>query len=810
MPAHTSSKLTPLAKALKIRNAFRSSITLTGLGLTLSMGMAAQVQAQEWNLNIPAQPLDQALQAFSEQVNIQVLYNPSDVQQLRSTALNGRYDLQQSLHTLFQGTGVHYQLSGNTLTLQPATSGDALELSSVTISGKAPGSITEGTHSYTTGSSSSSTRLNLSPIETPQSISVITRQIIEDRKLEDVTQVMEATTGVTVKHRSYGADGPYIYARGARVNNYMIDGVPTGSRLSNFFQDTAMYDRIEVVRGATGLMNGIGNPSATVNMIRKKPTFTPQASVSLEAGSWDRYGSTLDVSGPLTEDERVRGRLVASAKTQHSWIDGYEQENFVLYGVSEFDLSDSTLLTAGFSHQAPKTNNPLFAGTLLVYNNGQKTGFGRSDSKTIDWTHYDHKIDNAFVSLEHTFDTGWSAKAELGYSVYNYDGQLASVLGNVNPQTGAGAYVQPVAPWIARQEQKSLDAYVTGPFSFLGREHELIAGITLGDTDESSPNYGSTLVPGSRYNGAIANLFTWDGSAPNPEYVTKYGKSKGNETQKAAYLSSRLNLTDSTKLILGTRVTDWEAKTKSFTYAGSSSQTKRQETGIFVPYAGLIQNLNDNWAVYTSYTKIFQPQGSWVKDENNSSLAPEEGTSYEIGIKATTDDGRLNSNLTIFKTEHDNLAVSTVGNFYAAYNGTKSEGVDFEVSGEIAENWNFVSGYAYTVSTDRNDQRFNTFIPRHSFKSFTTYRLPGALDKMTIGAGLNWQSKTGDNLSIYTQKSYTLINLMGKYEFTDNLTGSLNVNNLLDKKYVAGSSGGAQYGYFGEPRNIVTSLKYNF
>ncbi|WP_312255630.1 TonB-dependent siderophore receptor [Stutzerimonas nitrititolerans] len=220
----------------------------------------------------------------------------------------------------------------------------------MTISGKAPGSITEGTGSYTTGSTSSSTRLNLTPRETPQSITVITRQRMEDQKLENLPDALDATTGVIVKLFSMGADAPQMWARGSSITNFQIDGVPTTSSLANYLQSTIAYDRIEVVRGATGMMNGVGSPSATINMIRKRPTFDPQTSISVEAGSWDRYGTGIDVSGPLTESGNVRGRLAADYKTQHAWTDNYEQENTALYGIGEIDLTDNTLLSVGFNH----------------------------------------------------------------------------------------------------------------------------------------------------------------------------------------------------------------------------------------------------------------------------------------------------------------------------------------------------------------------------------------------------------------------------------------------------------------------------
>lgn len=799
MPAHTSSKLTPLAKALLMRNAFRSRLPVTGLGLMLSMGMAAQVQAQEWSLNIPAQPLDKALQAFAEQVNVQVLYNPSDVQSLRSTALNGRYDLDRSISTLLQGTGVHYQLTGNTLTLLPPASGTAMELSSVTISGKAPGSITEGTGSYTTGSTSSSTRLNLTPQETPQSVTVITRQRIEDQKLDDLTDALDATTGISVKPLVYGGDAPQIFSRGSTINNFQIDGVPTASSMANYIQATSMYDRIEVVRGATGIMSGLGKPSATINLVRKRPTFEPQASITAEAGNWQRYGTGFDVSGPLTESGNVRGRLVADYKHQQGWTENYEQERISLYGISEFDLNEDTLLTAGFSHLTKDTNSQAAIFPML-YSNGQKIDISPSDNATPRWAYYDHELSSAFVSIEHKFSTGWSLKSEFSHSRYNYESIYATITGSINQATGAGARL--LTPyWVNTTEQNNLDTYVTGPFTLLGREHEFIGGITLtqihayGDNNTMSP--GTVLVP---------NIFTWVDDTPKPDYV-KTGESDRHEHQYSAYANSRFHLTDSTSLLIGGRVTDWKNNNDSLTLStGNTSKSRSRETGVFTPYAGIVQALNETWSLYGSYTKIFQPQDPLVS-QYVTSPAPEEGTSIEAGVKALFNDGRLNSSLSIFQTKQDNLAVwNNAINGYQLFNNTTTEGFELELAGQLAENWNFSSGYVYSVTRNDEDERIMTRAPRHNLKAFTTYRLPDALNKFTIGGGFNWESKTGDNLKTIEQGSYALVNLMSRYDINQHISISFNVNNLFDKEY---SFAGAR-GTFGPPRNFMTTLKYTY
>ncbi|MDG9926964.1 MULTISPECIES: TonB-dependent siderophore receptor [unclassified Pseudomonas] len=774
-----------------------------GLGL-LPATVAQAEQRQPLSYDIPAGPLTSQLNRFAAQSGIYLAGDGSLTAGKTSQALRGEYTVADGLNALLAGTGLAaVQGEDGSWSLYPmAEQSGALELSGLSISGKAPGSITEGTGSYGTGSTSSSTRLNLAPRETPQSITVVTRQRIEDQKLDNLPDALDATTGVIVKPFSMGADAPQVWARGSTINNFQIDGVPTSSSLANYLQSTIAYDRIEVVRGATGMMNGVGSPSATINMIRKRPTFDPQASVSVEAGTWDRYGTGIDISGSLTESGNVRGRLAADYKTQHAWTDNYEQENTALYGIGEIDLTENTLLSLGFNHIKRYTDSAtrLFP---IVDINGRRISTDPSDNDSPDWSYYDHTLSSAFASVEHRFDGGWSLKSELTYSKYHYDAFVSAFMGNVDLSTGTGGRVQS-SHWGGTADQHSLDTYITGPFSLLGREHELITGVTLATLEATNPSYTQTTP--THY---IPNFWDWSKTSPVPAF-RRTGETELHEYQYSAYLSSRFSLTDDTRLILGSRVTDWKQNRDTHnTVTDAKEKTRSRESGVFVPYVGVTHDLDDTWTLYASYTKIFNPQPYYIRDINDQALPPEEGTSYEAGIKAGFNEGRLNASLALFKTEQDSLAVwDGATRSYSLENGTDTEGVELEFNGELAEGWNLSSGYVYSVTRNAEDQRIVTRAPRHSLKTFTTYRLPGALDKLTVGGGFNWESKTGDNLKVYTQESYALFSLMGRYDINQNLSITANVNNLFNKEYYVATNG--YWGVHGAPRNVMTSLKYSF
>ena len=307
---------------------------------------------------------------------------------------------------------------------------------------------TEGTGSYATNApSATSTRLPLEWQETPQSLTVITRQRLDDRKLDTVSGAVETAVGVTAFRQSMGSDlNAGLMSRGFSIANYEVDGIPSSSQL-RVGESTVLYDRVEIVRGATGLMSGLGSPGATVNLMRKRPTVETQRSISIDAGSWNRRGATADLSGAFNESGSLRGRLVVDARNSDSWVDRLRSKTATAYGILEADLTDATLATVGFSYQQDRNTAPQRTGFPLFNSDGSRLVLPRSFNSSPDWTYYDENFKNAFVSLEHRLDNGWRGKLEYNYRQFRYDGIVSYLDGSFDPITGLGGVVQP-AHWI--------------------------------------------------------------------------------------------------------------------------------------------------------------------------------------------------------------------------------------------------------------------------------------------------------------------------------------------------------------------------
>ena len=794
---------------------FLACLSLAGIHSSDAFAQEAVTKSAVKRYDIPAGSLDQVLNQFSVSAGILLSMDASLTAGKSSQGLSGSYDVQDAFSRLLANTGLESVVRGNNqYVLRLAAGKPQIDsaLPVVTVEGSAD-AVTEGSGSYLAkGPSAAATRLNLTTRETPQSISVITRQQMDDQRLSSVLDVLQNTVGVTNFSQGLGTDLQQLYARGFSISNYLIDGVPTVSNTNAVRQDTAMFDRVEVVRGATGLMKGLGDPGAAINLVRKRPTAEPQSIIEVEAGSWSRYGAMLDLSRPLNESGSVRGRLVADFKDQQSWVDRFKSKTALVYGIAEFDVGRDTMLTAGFNYQKNDNDAPMRTGAPIYYSDGTRINLPRSYNNAPDWTFYNTEQASVFAALDHRFDNGWRAKMEVNQTRTKLDAlsYYHSGSGDIDPVTGLGSAITP-SRWQDEIRTNSLDVYLSGPFSLLGRKHELVAGIGLSESNADTPSYG---VGGwlwswaSSYDGTLGDVRTWNGSGlPVPEFISN-GNSQTKETTASAYLTARFNLADSTNLIVGTRVVDWKRTVDSVSN-GVQSRTEQKENGVIVPYAGLVYAFNDNWSVYGSYSKIFNPQSASVRDINNKPLDPQEGSGYEVGVKAGFLDNRLNASFALFKIQQDKVAeLNLLTNAYEMREGINTEGAELEVSGELADGWNVVGGYTYTLSHDKDNKRVMQRIPLNTVKAFTTYRMRGALEKLTIGGGVTWQTRSGWEGGEYPfQQAYGVVRAMARYDVNKHMTLSLNINNLFDKRYYSAL---LDNGIYGEPRNFMLSMKYKF
>lgn len=663
--------------------------------------------------------------------------------------------------------------------------------------------------SYTVPATRAGTKLNLTQRDIPQSVSVVTEERIKDQNMRDVKDILDNVTGVSATQ--YDSERFDYFSRGFYINNYTYDDIPsTQYGAWNFGEtdgDAAIYQRVDIVRGSTGLMTGTGNPGAAINFVRKKAdskTFAGDLSASY--GSWDTQRYVADLSGPLNDAGTLRGRVVTGYQDGDSWLDRYHKTKKFLYATVQADLSDNTVLDLGYDYQSRDTDGATWGGLPTWYSNGNRVDYDRSDSLAPDWTYFNTLSRKVFAALTTQFANGWQTRLNATHGEANFDSKLFYPSGFPDQNTGilaAGGYG--FAGWYhGLRTQTAVDAYASGPFTLLGRQHELVAGVDY-SRQRNRYLYSSSMVSAAD----IGNIINFDGNLAEPNWPAWGLSAEDTIRQKAAYTAARFSLADPLSLILGMRYTQYS------TNGTSANMDKNNLT----PYGGLVYDINENYSAFLSYTSIFQPQT--YRDRQGNYLKPVTGRDYEAGIKSDWYNGRLTTTLSIFRIEQDNLGQIDGDKYvnnsseqaYVAAKGVVSRGVDFEINGAVTDNLSLTFGATRYVAKDASGSRTNPQLPQTDLKLFTRYNVP-VMPALTVGGGLNWQNRTykdaagpsGATQRVY-QGSYPLANLFARYEVNKNLSVQANVKNLFDREYTSSVGSGVVYG---EPRNYSISVGYSF
>ncbi|MFC3032556.1 TonB-dependent siderophore receptor [Pseudoalteromonas fenneropenaei] len=656
------------------------------------------------------------------------------------------------------------------------------------------------------------TGLGLTLRETPQSVSVLTEKRIQDQALDTLVDAVLNAVGVSTKEIDNVRNT--LQSRGFDINNYQIDGVPLSWSLAGdsgeTIADVAIYERVEFVRGATGLLTGAGDPSASINLVRKHADSTELTGfVDLAIGSWNDRQITADVANALSADGSLRGRVVVKHEQSNSYTDLLSDKSSVLYVVAEKDLSPQTLLRVGASYQNNQPTSPTWGALPTFFSDGSKTDWPVEKTTAANWTQWETTGTNFFANINHTFGNGWMLVANYNKLTYEQDTELLYLFGTVDKTSGEGLSSWPYKS-SGKSQQDSFDIQLKGQYSLLEREHDFVVGALYSEQSADT----KTFAPLTNAFLPVGNFYEWNGVFPEPDWSNESTVAQDMDTeQKGFYAATRLNLTDSFKLIAGGRIASWQREGVSYDVT-----TDFGDNGVFIPYAGALYDLTEQHRVYASYTEIFQPQNA--QDRNGKFLAPIKGKSYEIGLKSSYLDDRLHTTFALFEIQQDNLAQDDVGfivpgtvNTIAqlAAEGANSKGFEFEVVGQPVDGWNIHLGYSQFKAQDAAGKEINTDNPRKQLKLFTTYQFIDLLPELTLGGGVNWQNDTysATNIDPIVQDAYAVINLMASYEVTSNIKVQLNLDNLGNEKYYSQIGFFDQYRY-GAPRNYSLSLNYRF
>lgn len=784
--------------------------TLVASGiLTLSLHAAAA----PIELDLPRQPLAASLKQLANLAGITLAVDDSLVAGQSAPAIKGRYEFSHALEQMLAGSGLGVRQEGGVWLIVRPGETDALELSSINVDGMTGVQPTEGTGSYTAravtiGKGVASLR------ETPQSVSVVTRQQMDDRNLTSLDQVLYQAPGITLQTRNFGDH--QFNSRGFELgaDAYLVDGMPgvIHSPTGWMTPDTAVYDRVEILRGAAGLLVGNGNPGGAINLVRKRPTALPQYSITTRAGSDDYYRMDLDASGALNDSRTLRGRALVAYEDRQYYYDQASSRMPLFYGIAEADLNDRTLLTVGLRHQRSVTDGYSIFG-LPRYTNGKALDVSRSTSLAQDWNRHESDQTEVFAELEYQLDDDWKSKTSLTRSEGGFDQRAALPRGAINPLTQRGSVLY--STLFRRDEvvDTGIDSNLSGTFRAFGLEHSLMVGANWSDEDLHSKNANVA-------NGTPIDVFDPDPHAsPKPSRSGWDTINDSNTRRYGVYANARIRLAEPLSLVLGGRLSWYEYETREM--LGNVKASNRQDHE-FTPFVGLIYDLSEQWSWYASYADIFQPQSEY-RTSSGTLLDPAVGSNYETGIKGELYDGRLNLSAAVFYIKQNDVAVedpdldafcpsNLSGICYRNDQVKRSKGYELEASGEVLPGWQLSAGYTFNITSNASGGPTDYQTPKHMLRASTTYNLPGDWNRLTVGGGVSAQSgySTDDYGPEVSNPGRAVYDALATWKIDDHWKVGVDVKNVFDKKYYKSVGELRRGSYFGDPRTYMLTLRGDF
>ena len=773
-------------------------------------------QQQLLRFDLPAASLAHTLNAIARQSGQVISLDPALVAGKQAPAIRGEMSVVQALQQALAGSRLQVIVTGSgSFSVMPAVeSQGAMELGATSINGTVLGETTEGSGSYTTGAVTIG-KTAQSLRNTPQSVTVVTRKLMDDKNLVSLDQVMAQTPGITRANRGYGNN--HFSSRGFDLtdDSYMVDGV-AGQAFAYtgwMIPDMAMFDRVEVLRGAAGLLVGAGGPGGAVNLVRKRPTVEPRFSVTTRAGSWDNYRLDLDASGKLNSEGTLRGRMVASYEDKHSFIDVTESKRPLLYGIVEGDLSDATTVAVGLRRQTSRIDGYSVLG-LPNNPDGSNPHLKRSTFLGQDWAKLQTHTDEVFADLSHRFNENWSSKLAVSHSESGFNRSAIEWSADDTLEYGS-----PTGPMISGTSfhkfdvtANAIDGHLDGDFEAFGLSHQVSLGANWSKrkmNDKDATARLSTPLP--------LNVFDPDHHLfAEPARPAWDAKDDTIDTRYGTYLNARLHMTEDLSLVLGARLS-WY-KTEAWNGDLVTTNEQRHE---FTPFVGAIYDLDQNWSWYASYADIFMPQASY-RTASGGMLDPAIGSNYETGIKGELLDKRLNVSFAVFYIEQEDVAArdyentgkcpqDVAGRCYLNSDGiNRSKGFEAEASGEVLPGLQVAAGYTFNTTSSQDGGPISAQTPKHMLRANANYTLPGEWSRFSVGGGVSAQNSYYDAYNGVSNSGRALFDARAAYKVDQNWTVGVDIDNLLDRKYFDSTGYWTRGTTYGTPRSYMVSLRGDF
>ncbi|MGM7281619.1 TonB-dependent siderophore receptor [Pseudomonas guariconensis] len=769
--------------------------------------------------SIPAGNLDDVLNQFARQAGISLSSTPQMTGKLQSPGLRGQYAIDQALRQLLNGTGleaVSQDASSYVLRAQPEDA--ALSLPSTDIRSFTLGNALGSMEGYNATHSQVATKTSMPILETTQSVSVVTRQQMDDQGSQTVAQAMRYTPGVLTN--PYGATHRYDYVamRGfndGSVDNLYVDGLKSmgdNGTYSTMQVDPYFLERIDILKGPSSVLYGRSSPGGLVALTTKKPLFDPYHQIQATVGTQGQRGMGFDFSGPLDDDKRIAYRLTGLADASDTQFDHNKEERYAIAPAVSIDFSEDTSLTLqAYLQHDPNGGyhggNP--ADGMLHPRNGLRLSDHFFEGEP-DIDDYERTQQSFSYQFEHRFNDVFTARQNFRYQDSDvsmdqvYSAGWADATSNILNRAYTGGD--------ERLHSFIVDNMLQAEFFTGAAKHTVLLGAdyqrrkadvtwrygTVDPLDAGNPHYGNGNLQVLGENNYLRRL-----------------------QQTGVYLQDLVEL-DQWRFSLGLRQ-DWVKVSEE----NRDTDTKvNDDRSKFTTRAGVLYLFENGVAPYVSYSESFNP--NTVSDQNGRPLAPTEGTQWETGIKYQPPGTDNLFTASVFRIEQENLASKQPNEeFYRAVGEVRSQGLELEAHVQVTDRFKLIGGYTYTdIEYTKsmpslvtpgldNKGRSPTQAPEQMYSLWADYNfLQGPLDGLRLGGGVRYVGYSWvDAENSMKVPSYTLFDASVGYDLgkvgLKGMDVRLNANNLTNESYVA-SCASLNYCYMGEERNVSATVSYQF
>ncbi|MBK1699143.1 TonB-dependent siderophore receptor [Rhodovibrio salinarum] len=765
-----------------------------------AQGSAQLAQAAEaQRFDIPAGDLQTALLAFSQAVDLQLLYPAEMTAERQTQGVQGSYTPEEALSRLLAGTGLQYRFSdANTVTLtKPGTQDGAgpLQLGPITVEG-ATESAYGPVDGYKASRSATATRTDTPLIDVPQAIQVVPREVIEDQKANSLADVAKNVSNVQAGG-TFGNRAEVLRIRGFEQFAFTSDGMTSNPFFGDeIFLDLANVERVEVLKGPASVLYGQGGPGGLVNLVTKKPLDEPRYAADVTVGSYEFVRPTVDVSTPLNASKSLKFRVNGAYQRSDSFRDYFiDSERVFVAPIGTWDISPDTRLTlsAQYAEQENQFDRGLTAVGDRVADVPHSRYFGERFSK------YEADQTRLRYLLEHEFNDSWKVRNSARF-----------VTGNASRFSADNRGLQADNRTLDRRTFRQHDDIrelrlqndVIGAFETGLLEHEVLIGVEAARAEREVEYAIASLAPIDIFDPVYgAQPGTFGSSTTTDNRINNVG----------LYLQDQVSIGDHWQVLAGGRFDYADIRSKR-NGAVTSDQTERE----FSPRLGLVYKPVDRVSLYASYSQSFQPEiGSTYA---GSPFEPETGEQYEVGVKTEFFDRRVSTTLAAFQLTRENVLTADPDNpgFSVQTGEQRSRGVELDITGEILPGWKVIASGAYIdaeVTEDNTIEVGNRLanVPEISGSLWSTYEFQrGSLKGFGFGGGLfAVGARKGDLENTFDVDGYVRTDATVFYNYSENIQTSLNIQNLFDVEYIEASRGRREI-HPGAPLTVMGTLSLTF